>query len=219
MSRHRHLHLSPLLPRLSAQRGYSLLELAVIGVFLGLLSVFSIDQISARVGDSQRANSLYQNSKKLAEGWSVVWQFCALSPDSVGYLSVGTAVGTNTAAANNMSLMAGKTPVASAYSRCFTNTGLQPMSSVMVGAAGSEQFLGYLVSWQYSGVFGRHGIMVSYAGVPDDVLLPLYRKHSRVATAASTYSLAPTATDNSDAAVQFTASTGGKRTVSILHPL
>lgn len=201
--------------RKTRQRGYTLVELAIIGMFVGLLAVFSVDQMSARVGDAQKANAIHLNSKRLADGWSALWQFCGLSADSLASVSVGN--GASTAAANNISLLAGLVPANASYTRCFTASGLRPMSTVMTGPAGSTKFMGFATTWSYTTVFGRHAAVISYANVPDDVFLPLYRKHSKVATAASTYSMAAATTDTTDPGFRFSAATAGRRTVSIIH--
>lgn len=197
------------------QRGYTLLELAIIGMFMGLLAVFSVDQISSRVGDTQKANAVWLNSKRLADGWSALWQFCGLSADSMAQVSVGN--GASDAGANNISLLAGLVPANAGYTRCVATAGLRPMSTVMTGPAGSTKFMGYPTTWAYANVFGRHAVMVSYANVPEDVFLPLYRKHSKVAGAESTYSMVYTATDNTDPSFRYSAATTGRRTVSLIH--
>lgn len=186
-------------------------------MFLGLLAVFGVDQFGARVGDTQKALSVYKHSKRLGDAWTLIWQFCALAPSSLETVSVGA--GSGGAAANNLSLMAGRVAVSATYARCYSATGLRSMSAVMPGAAGAETFLNFPVTWQYTTVNGSHGVAINYAKVPDNVLLPLYRKYSRVAAAASTYSLAATATNTTDTAVRFTAATGGLRTMTLLHPL
>lgn len=203
--------------RARLQRGYTLVEMGIIGMFLGLMSVFMIQQISSRVGDTQRAESVYVSSRKLSEWWSMVWQFCGLPPDSLSYTSVGN--GALTAAINNMSLATGKVTVAAGYASCYKNTGLRPMPAVFVGATGAQAFMGMPVTWSYVFVNGRHAVMVSYANMSEDVFLPMYRKYSKVTGANSTYSMANSATDTTDVTIRYGARNSSGRTVSVIQPM
>ncbi len=191
--------------------------MGIIGMFLGLMSVFTIQQVSSRVGDTQRAESTYVSARKLTEWWSMVWQFCGLPPDSLTYTSVGS--GALTAAANNLSLATGKSSVLGGFAGCYKNTGLRPMPAVFVGATGSEKFLGMPVTWSYALVNGRHAVVVNFASMSEDVFLPLYRKYSKVTGASSTYSMANTATDTTDITIRYTARNSSGRTVSVIQPM
>lgn len=201
--------------RRRAQGGYSLVELAIIGMFLGLLSVFSIDQVSTQATQKYEAAALWETKKKVTEGWNMVWQVCGLSPASVSTVSVGN--GAASAAVNNLALVAGLVQPTATYQRCFQATGIRPLAPAILGTPAAPAGMKYPLSWAYATVNGSKAMLISFAGVPDEVVLSVYQRYSNVAGAAATVSLASTATDTTDSAVRFTASAAGKRTLTLVH--
>lgn len=201
--------------RRKAQGGYSLVELAIIGMFLGLFSVFSIDQVSTQAAQKYEAAALWETKRKLTEGWNMVWQLCGLTPASVSTVSVGN--GSGSAAVNNLALVAGLAPANASYQRCVQATGLRALAPAVLGTAAAPVGLKYPVTWAYGTVNSSKAMLISFAGVPDDVVLTVYQRYSNVSTAAAASSLLSTATDTTDSAVRFSAATSGKRTLTLIH--
>jgi len=202
---------------LARQKGYTLLELAIIAMFLGLLSVFSIQQLSTTVTYAYQATALRETTRKLAEGWNVLRQVCGVSSTAVTTTSLGN--GTGTAAVNNLALIAGLTSAAAGYAGCYNSTGLRPLYPAVGGTAVAPKVLDFDVSWTHTVVNGNRALILSYAGVPDEVVLSAFQRYSHVAGASGTAVLAAATTNTTDAAVRFTASVAGKRTLSLIHPL
>lgn len=202
--------------RTAAQKGFTLIELAIVGLFLGLLAVFAISQFSGAATDSTRANGLVQASQKIADNWSLVAQTCGADTNITTLnLTTNTATG---AAAGNLSLLLGNTAAHSNFTSCFNQSGVRPLTNLSVGTAGAETVYGYGVTVANTTVNSRNALAVSYAGVPDSVTLALYNKMSSAA-GATTATAVPATADTTDSAIRFSTATGGKRTITLIRVL
>lgn len=205
--------------RTAAQKGFTLIELAIVGLFLGLLAVFAISQFSGSATDSTRASGLVEASQKVADNWSLVAQTCG-ADSNITTLNLATNAATTPAAnaAGNLSMLLGNTAAHDSFKSCFNQSGVRPLTNLAVGAAGAESVYGYVMTVSNVLVNSRNALAVSYAGVPDSVTLALYNKMSSVAN-ASTATAVPATADTTDAAIRFSTATGGKRTVTLVRVL
>lgn len=208
------------LARKAAQKGFTLIELAIVGLFLGLLAVFAISQFSGSATDTTRANGLSEAAQKVSDNWALVAQTCGLSSDVTSIaLSTNTSTTAAANAAANLSVLVGNTAPAAALTGCFNQSGVRPLGNLTTGAAGSEAIQGYGPVTLTSGtVNGRTAMLVNIPGVPETVVLSLYNKLSSVA-GASTATTVPATADTTDPSIRFGTATGGKRTVTLVRSL
>lgn len=201
------------------QRGFTLIELAIVGLFLGLLAIFAISQFTAAATDTTRANGLIEASRKVADSWALISQSCGVSTDiSATNISDGSGATAVLIARENLSVLLGTRPVRTTHERCFATSGVRPLSGVSQGAAGAEAIQGHVVTVSNLTVSGRNALAMTLAGVPDSVTLPLYNRLSSVAGAA-TATAVPATADTTDNGVRFSAPVGGTRTVTLIRVL
>lgn len=206
--------------RRSLSKGFTLIELAIVGLFLGLLAVFAIAQFGGNATDTTRANGMFEAASKLADNWSTLAQQCGTPSDvTATSLSAGTAT---TTAQKNLSLLLGNAAPATTptdYTACYNNSGIRPLSGMATGAQGAEAVQGLTVTLTNVVVNGRNAMGVQFANVPDNVVLPLINKYSSATGAATKNTIASTDTDSADNSIRYGTATGGKRTVTIIRPL
>lgn len=195
------------------QKGMTLIELAIVGLFLGLLALFGISQFSGSATDTTKAAGLYEASGKIADSWTLISQTCGTATD------IATSpISATPTAAKNLSVVLGTATADTNYTSCFSQSGVRPLAGLSTGAAGSEVVYGYAVS-AANPAAGVKKLAVSYAAVPDALILALYNKYSSVA-GAKTASALPDTADTSDVQIQFAAKgTTGTRAVTIVRPL
>lgn len=206
--------------RRSAQRGFTLIELAIVGLFLGLLAIFAITQFSGSATDTTKANGLFEATTKIADNWSLIAQTCGISND-ITAIDLTTGAASATAAANNLDVILGVTvPAPGAMQTCFNSSGVRPLNGVSTGTAGVETVQGYAVTAGTLSANGRNALKITYGNatkyLPDTLILPLFNKYSSVTNASSTTTL-PAAADTSDKAIQFGAS--GARNLLLIKNL
>lgn len=203
------------------QQGFTLIELAIVGIFLGLLAVFAISMFANSATDTTKAKSLYEAATKIADNWGILASTCGQSNDIGSTLISNDTVATGTPA-RNLAMLLGSTsanPVAvTAYQSCYTNSGVRPLSGVSTGSAGAEKVQGYAITVANTTVNGRNAVAVSYAAVPDNVVLAMYNSYSSVSGANTATTLSATA-NTTDPQLQFGAPTSGARTVTVIRSL
>ena len=205
-----------------AQQGFTLIELAIVGIFLGLLAVFAISMFANSATDTTKSKSLYEAATKLADNWGILAQTCG-QPNDIGTTLISNAsdTGATTTALKNLAMLLGSTsasPVAAtAYQACYTNSGIRPLNGVSTGSPGSETVQTYAISVANKVVNGRNAVAVSYAGVPDNVVLAMYNSYSSASGAPAATTLP--ASDATDNQLQFGTATSGKRSVTVIRTL
>lgn len=193
------------------QAGLTLIELAVVGVFLAVLALFAVNTFSSKVTVGTKSQGLYSAADKIAQSWASVVANCGISADITQ-----NAVGTG--AAGNLSVLLGTDPTPeSDFQACFAASGVKPLAGLSSGAAGAEKVYGFSVQVGYStSEPGR--VQVTFRDVPDELVVPMYNKYSSVST-ASTATTLPATADTTDATVRFSAATAGKRDVTVIRTL
>ncbi len=203
------------LARKAVQKGFTLIELAIVGLFLGLLAVFAITQFSGSATDTTRANGLYEASSKLGDNWALIAQQCSIPSDvTATAVSAGTA---STTAGKNLSLLVGNASAAASYTSCVSQSGVRPLTGLTTGGQGAESVQGYATTLANTTVGGRNAMAITFANVPDNVIIPLYNKYSSVSGASTATALGTS--DTTDNQIQFGTATGGKRNLTIVRSL
>lgn len=201
--------------RKAANKGFTLIELAIIGLFLGLLAVFAVSQFSSGASDTTRVTGMQEVAQKISDNWALLAQSCGVSQD-VTALNLVTNTATS-AAAGNLSLLLGNSTPHATFTNCFNQSGIRPMTNMARGSAGSETVYDYPVTLGSTTVGGRPAMLVNFAGVPENIALIAYNKFSSAAGAATATALP--ASDTTDTSLRLSTATAGKRTVTFVRIL
>lgn len=206
--------------RRSAQKGFTLIELAIVGIFLGLLAVFAITSFSGSATDTTRANGLFEASTKIADNWALVAQSCGIGTDITAVdLTGGGATGADAAAAN-MNVLLGTTVLTGGNLSCFNSSGVRPLAGLAVaGSGGTQTIQGLPVVASNATVAGRDALVLTFGAAgdyaPDSLIKPLYNKYNAAGAAAQDD--VPDAADTTDTVIRFGAK--ATRTLSIVKAL
>jgi type II secretory pathway pseudopilin PulG len=135
------------------QKGFTLIELAIVGLFLGLLAVFAVTQFTGAATNETRANSIIEASQKITDNWSLVAQACGLASamnaaTTMGAdLTLGNAVNSGTAGAtgtNNLRWLVGAGgTLHTSYQACVGSTGIRQMAGLAVLDGATLRMNGY----------------------------------------------------------------------------
>lgn len=190
-------------------KGFTLIELAIVAVFLGLLAIFAVSQFSGSATDATRANAMKDAANKLAQSWSMATTACGIST-SVGVSPLAA----TPSAANNLSVLLGTLPVNPTYASCYGSAGVKPLAGLTQGVQGSETLFTYPVTLSSPAGTSPRSLNVTFSNVPDSIAIQLYNKYSSAAGAAAATTM-PAAADTTDPLLQFTALSGGVRNVTL----
>lgn len=195
----------------AVQKGFTLIELAIVGLFLGLLAVFAISQFSGAATDNTRATAMFEATQKISDNWAMLAQSCGVS-SNVTAIEVGTGAAP-TVAGKNLSLLLGTAPPATAYTACYNASGIRPLAGMTTGAAGAERFEGSALV--LTSVDSRN-LGVTFQSVPANVFEAMFLKYAGSSTLpAPTASVAASSTNR----FAYTAETAGARSVTFVRPL
>ena len=196
--------------KLLAQRGFTLIELAIVGLFLGLLAIFTVSQFTGGATDTTKANGMYAAANKLAENWSLIAMQCGTTTD-IATSPIGDSA-SPTANENLAVLMGTSAPIAT-YTACYNQSGVKPLQGLGVGSA-TAGFKIHDYPFTATVTAGRT-LNIAYTGVPANIFQALYSKYS--ASASATPTPAATATDSADTQIRYGAQAAdGSRTVTLL---
>lgn len=199
------------------QQGFTLVELAVVGIFLGLLAVFAISAFNGSATSSTRAKALAEASSKVSANWGLVIQYCRIPSDisatAVSSLSLG-----NVSRANLSYLLGSDSSLNTNYISCINQAGIRQLLGVSTGAAGSEKVQEYPIgSVATLNIAGRSYLAITYSNVPDNVVLSAYNQLSS-ASGASTATALPVS-DSADQQLRFSTVTAGVRSLTFINPI
>ncbi|MFY7950254.1 MAG: hypothetical protein ACOVRP_13660 [Gemmatimonas sp.] len=193
-----------------AQKGFTLIELAIVGLFLGILAIYAVSQFTGGGADKAKANSLYEAATKMTDNWSLIAMECGISK------SVGGTTGSGKTNKANLSYLLGTSGTAptGTNATCLSQSGARPLSGVSAGAAGSETVQGFAVSIADIGSASSGVVGISYAVVTPSVFQAAYDRFGPGGT--------PAASLTASASTPFAwsaADASGNRTITFVRPL
>lgn len=187
------------------QKGFTLIELVIVVMVLGILAVVVAKQFGSGVSDGARAQALYESANKLTQNWSLLAQSAGTSTTIVGS-PIPIAAGTSGNVLDLLIQGGSATTMSATYLPAWATAGISSLSDIAQGTAGSYTIVGYGVTL---GGGGTTPLTVAFAGVPDTLTLQLVQKYgSKIATLA--------ASDTTNSVIQYSTATAGARTVTIL---
>lgn len=197
--------------RAKQQKGLTLIELAIVGLFLGLLALFAVNKFSSKVTVGTKSLGLYQAADQLAQAWGTATANCGISRD----ITASDFTADTASAAGNLSALLGTGAVNSDYAACFSSSGIKTLNGLAAGPQGNEAVYGYRVS---ASTPAPDRIALTFTAVPEELILPLFNKYSS-ATGAATATTLPAVADTTDSTIRFSAATNGKRDLTIVRTL
>jgi MSHA pilin protein MshA len=181
--------------------GFTLIELVIVVVILGVLALVVAKQFGSSVSNSAKANSLYVSADKLITNW-------VLLTTSAGTSSIVAGSQIPTSGSDAMDVLIGGQPnVAAAYKPVWTQTGLTPLTDLVQGSSGAYTIMGYGTSM--SGGSGVLPVKIIFNGVPDEVVLLLVKKYgSNVSTLSGLG-------DTTNPVIQYGVPSAGSRSITV----
>lgn len=191
-------------PQRRTAHGFTLIELVVVIAVIGILVALAAPKLGD-FGKSARATKMNSAAFSIAQNWTLVTSKC----------------GVTSAAASNPLLVASKTAedvifegaaaVAASHQACYAASKVVPLTALAEpgAAAGTYNVAGYGATLAGG---GTTPLEVRYAGVPDEVTLPLVQNYQPQLTALA-------ASDLTANNVRYSALASGARTVTMLVPV
>lgn len=191
------------------QRGVTLIELIIVVVVVGLLAIVGAKSFSnAGITDGAKAQAMYEAATKLSQNAVLLAQAAGVSSDATtSTLPAGGAGATTLMDV----LTGGPSKVSSSFPSAWSQAGIAPLADVAQGSGASYKISNFPVTMSGGGVQPHKFV---FDNVPDSVVVPLVVKFGSGTAPASA-----AATDTTNGVIQYGASTGGMRSVTIFRQL
>lgn len=188
--------------KIANQKGFTLIELAVVVAVLGILLAMLAPSILGSK-DSSNANLLLKTAQDGANSWTLVAQSCGTTTDVVNSPVPATPGAAGAAAV----IFGGSANVAAAYQNCYNQAHVRAMADVGQSSGSGYKVGGYTLALSGGGTVPME---FQYAGLPDALVLMMAQKYT-----PSLSTLA--ASDSTSPVVQYSAAASGVRTVTVLR--
>lgn len=159
------------------QVGFTLVELAIVGLFLGLLSVFAISQFNRGVTSRINSEVYLDVANKVGTAWAALYSACSISPD-ISSIDLTTGMSTDPLlnAKNNLKVLFGLASISPQYSVCYSASGIRPLQGSGFIAVGTDPgFENSVVTATYSDNSLRL-LNINFSSVNDQASLFLLNK-------------------------------------------
>lgn len=183
------------------QRGFTLIELAVVVAILGVLIVMLAPSVLGSKS-SATANLLTKSAQSIADNWILVAQSCGTTTDAAAspVILSGKSMGDV--------IFGGSANVDTNYTSCYSQARVLAMSDVGQPKSGGWTVSNFTVT--FSGG-GTAPLQTTYANVPDDIVLIMAQKYT-----PSLAALVATG-DSTSSVIRYGAPTNGARDVTVLR--
>ncbi|MQA40768.1 prepilin-type N-terminal cleavage/methylation domain-containing protein [Rugamonas aquatica] len=191
------------------QSGVTLIELIIVVVVVGLLAIVGAKSFSnAGITDSAKAQAMYEAASKLSQNAVLLAQAAGTSSDATASTLPAGGAGATTLLDV---LTGGPTKVSTSYPNAWAQAGITPLSDVAQGEGANYKISNFAVTMAGGGA-QPHSF--KFDNVPDSVVAALVVKFGSGTTPANA-----AATDTTNGVVQYGASAGGLRSVTIFRQL
>lgn len=191
------------------QQGVTLIELIIVVVVVGLLAIVGAKSFSnAGITDNAKAQAMFEAANKLSQNAVLLAQAAGTSSDVASSTLPSGGAGATTLMDV---LTGGAAKVSASYPYAWSQAGIAALADVAQGSGASYKISGFAVTMAGGGALPHS---FRFDNVPDSVVIALAVKFGSGSAPASA-----AATDTSNNVVQYGASTGGLRSVTIFRQL
>lgn len=156
------------------QKGFTLIELAIVVVVLGALFAIVAQQFNGGFTSKSKANAVIEGAGKIASSWENINQSCGTSLDPTSTTS--TVLTTNTAQAA-LELLRSGSGVVSGMSGCYSTSGAKPIARTLTKNGSTYSIEGANIATDTNGLlFSSNVLSIKFTAVPSNLALPIYQK-------------------------------------------
>lgn len=182
----------------NTQQGFTLIEMIVVVSIIGVLASFLVPAFRDMETPS-KAQAMVSTAEHATQTWRQIAKTCGVSSTIAGNPIPNT--GKTVADV----IFGGSSNVASAYTTCYAQARVKPLTESAEPSAGGYSVNAYAVSFAGG---GNAPLQVIYASVADEIVLLIAQKYNR-----NLLTLA--ASDTSSAVVQYGTATAGNRNLTL----
>lgn len=191
------------------QRGFTLVEMVIVVIVLGILAIVAMNSLGNTQGSSQ-ARALFDSAQKINNAWMVLRQTGGIPADTT---DANPAIKSNNTALD--ALMEGEEFLESRYQPAYDAAGIAPLSDMgsitTTPVAGSTAGAYEINGFPFSMAAGPSGekMLYTFSDVPTDIVKVMWESNM-----SSDFDATADTTGTGDK-IQHTAATGGVHDLTI----
>lgn len=157
------------------QKGFTLIELAIVVVVLGALFAIVAQQFNGGFTSASKANAVIEGAGKMASSWETINQSCGTSLDPASTTLLATANVTNTLDL----LRSGTTSLLNtspSMSGCYTSSGAKPLARTVTKNGSAYSIASATLDGTAPMAFASSVLSIKFTAVPANIATPIYQK-------------------------------------------